>query len=57
MDQEIEKGEEEMRASKRLCMSAESSDVDIVQTLLDELSTLLGGGCATNLTDLHAAVQ
>ena len=57
MDQEIEKGEEEMRASKRLCMSAESSDVDIVQTLLDELSTLLGGGCATNLTDLYAAVQ
>lgn len=57
MDQETEKGEEEMRASKRLCMSAESSDVDMVQTLLNELSALLGGDCATNLTDLYVAVQ
>lgn len=57
MDQETEKGEEEMRAPKRLCLSAESSDADTIQMLLDQLSTLLGCECATNLTDLYAAVQ
>jgi hypothetical protein len=57
MDQETEQGEQEMRASKRMCLSAESSDADLVQMLLEELSTLLGSGCATNLTDLCTAVQ
>ncbi|GLI80066.1 serine/threonine-protein kinase M1 [Penicillium ochrochloron] len=57
MDQETEQGQEEMRASKRMCLSADSSDTALVQMLLEELSTLLGCGCAANLTDLCAAVQ
>lgn len=57
MDQETEQGREEMRASKRMCLSADSSDTALVQMLLEELSTLLGCGCAANLTDLCAAVQ
>lgn len=57
MEQETEQGEEELRASKRMCLSAESSDADLVQMLLEELSTLLGCECASNLTDLCSAVQ
>ncbi|CEJ55236.1 Putative UVSB PI-3 kinase [Penicillium brasilianum] len=57
VDHETEQGEDGKRAPKRLCLSAESSDADLVQMLLEELSTSLGCGCATSLTDLCAAVQ
>lgn len=57
VDHETDQGEDGKRAPKRLCLSAESSDADLVQMLLEELSTSLGCGCATSLTDLCAAVQ
>jgi hypothetical protein len=57
MDQDREQGDEEIRAPKRLCLSVESSVADLIQMLLEELSTLLGCECAASLTELCAAVQ